>query len=169
MTLNPELLKAILSMDAYNRGYDASITLPSATDGSVKIGSATIVDDLSDASAQVIGFYALAYDTNNDGVADIISYRGTDYPENDDFPPKDVHHGWTLGGGFLSSEQGELAVEFYQEVVRHFLHRNNGFGIVYSCRFIFPLQKWQSLPNQFCCLARSSDFCPVFLVSAAAF
>ena len=33
MSLSPELMKAILSMDAYNRGYDAGIVLtPSTSD-----------------------------------------------------------------------------------------------------------------------------------------
>jgi hypothetical protein len=76
--MNDLLFKAILSMDAYNRGYGRAIELESATNGSVRIGNATIIDDKGDAEAQAISFYALAYDTNNDGVGDIISYRGTD-------------------------------------------------------------------------------------------
>ncbi|NCC53676.1 MAG: hypothetical protein EOM20_21050, partial [Spartobacteria bacterium] len=134
MTLQPELFKAILAMDAYNRGYDASIsTLPTNTTGSAKIGTATITatstEELGNGVDSAIGFYALAYgwDSDGDGTADetIIAYRGTDYPVTDektvDVPlvgdvPVDIYHGWSLGGG-LGSEQGQMAVEFYQQVV----------------------------------------------------
>jgi hypothetical protein len=43
--MDTTLFKAILAMDVYNRGYNAGInTLPDGTDGSVKIGSATLLD-----------------------------------------------------------------------------------------------------------------------------
>lgn len=125
MTLQPELFNAILSMDAYNRGYNAGIEgLSDNTDGSIKIGTATLLDTKGDLAAQNIGFYALAYDTNNDGVADTIAYRGTDYPENPTERFLDPIHGWTLSVGDLSSEQGMMAVEFYKEVAgagNHFI------------------------------------------------
>ena len=44
MTLQPELMNAILSMDAYNRGYDASIEVTGNAVGSAQI--ATTVNDL---------------------------------------------------------------------------------------------------------------------------
>lgn len=104
-------------MDAYNRGYDASIILPVEI-GSTQIGTAKIVASIADdnVSAKDIGFYALAYDTNGDGKADVISYRGTDSPRNDTLVGKDKYHGWTLGAGNLASEQGKMAVEFYKSV-----------------------------------------------------
>ncbi|MEZ5815416.1 MAG: hypothetical protein R3E13_11965 [Alphaproteobacteria bacterium] len=122
MTLQPELMNAILAMDAYNRGYDASIELPSAIDGSVSIGKATIIDAKGDTAAQAIGFYALAYDY--DGQT-IISYRGTDYPKEGQKTslgvPNDMFHGWSLGGGFVSSEQSLMAIDFYRSIAEQFL------------------------------------------------
>jgi Ca2+-binding RTX toxin-like protein len=119
MTLKPELMNAILAMDVYNRGYDAGInTLLTNTNGSVKVGEAKIVETstetLGNGVDSAIGFYALGYDTNNDGKADIISYRGTDYPRVGTL--RDVQHGWTLGAGLLSSQQGKMAVDFYKAV-----------------------------------------------------
>ncbi len=118
--MNPYLKNAILSMDAYNRGYNASInTLPSNLGAS--IGDARIVNTSSLAfknnADRSEGFYALAYDTTGDGNANIIAYRGTDYPKplNERF--RDPVNGWTLGGGDLSSTQGQLAVAFYQRTV----------------------------------------------------
>lgn len=121
MALKPELINAILAMDAYNRGYDAAIQLPTVQ-GSSEIGNATITLDSrifqsgTDRLDDNIGFYALAYDTNGDGKADIISYRGTDYPQNGPLLPNDIYHGWSLGGGNTDSEQAQMAVEFYQTV-----------------------------------------------------
>ena len=112
MTLQPELMNAILSMDAYNRGYDASIEVTGNAVGSAQI--ATTVNDLGQTvnldssilndSDQAIGFYALAYDYNGET---IITYRGTDFPEEGTL--RDVVHGWTLGAGNLDSEQGQTA------------------------------------------------------------
>lgn len=79
MAINPTLFKAILSMDAYNRGYNAGIkfgnsTADYSTDTSrTQIGTATIFDRKGDASALSIGFYALGYSYNGETV---ISYRG---------------------------------------------------------------------------------------------
>ena len=122
MTLSSDLFKAILSMDAYNRGYDASIALTGDSLGNAQI--ATMVNDLGetvaldssilDNSDQGIGFYALSYVYDGDIV---IAYRGTDYPEDDTIPPKDIFHGWSLGAGNLESEQAQMAVEFYKAIL----------------------------------------------------
>jgi Protein of unknown function (DUF2974) len=79
-------------MDAYNRGYNPGIAgLSDISNGSVKVGSATIYLNNQDMTAgfsddaQAASFYALAY-TVSSGVTDIspgttvISYRGTDEP-----------------------------------------------------------------------------------------
>lgn len=117
MTLKPKLMNAILSMDAYNRGYDAGISTFSDLSGT-HIGNAIIKQNSSDAlgvgNDSAIGFYALAYDTDGDGEADLVTYRGTDYPESNTF--RDVEHGWLLGGGNYNASQGVMAVEFYKEV-----------------------------------------------------
>lgn len=49
---SPLLMKAILSMDAYNRGYDASITLPDSDTVGTQVGSATIVKNKGDGGWQ---------------------------------------------------------------------------------------------------------------------
>lgn len=56
MTLRPDLFNAILSMDAYNRGYDAALSNLSGAIGS-SIGDAEIFDEKGDVSAEAIEFY----------------------------------------------------------------------------------------------------------------
>ena len=77
MTLSNDLFLAILSMDSYNRGYDAGIT--GLGGEGARIGAATIAKDaeqlLSAWEAQAAGVYAVAYQWNGETV---ISYRGTD-------------------------------------------------------------------------------------------
>ncbi len=83
--MNSALMNAILAMDAYNRGYGEGLALPTILHNT-KVGSATIVsqsDIINGNAPRNANFYALAYDTNNDGQADIISYRGTDDFAND--------------------------------------------------------------------------------------
>jgi hypothetical protein len=88
MSISQELMLAILSMDAYNRGYGAGISdgnhiidgvdhgLGDAID--TQIGTATITSfSSSDPNSEAVaaGFYAVAYEWNGETV---ISYRGTD-------------------------------------------------------------------------------------------
>jgi len=76
--MNFELFNAILSMDSYNRGYEANIKFSEPLDSvDRKIGLATTIlqSDVELGEEGVnIGFYALAYDYNGQK---IISYRGT--------------------------------------------------------------------------------------------
>ena len=79
MTISPELFTAILSMDSYNRGYDAGIA---GLGESGQIGNATILTRVDSGISneqhlewQAAGFYAVAYQWNGETV---ISYRGTD-------------------------------------------------------------------------------------------
>ena len=94
---NPTLLKAILSMDAYNRGYNAKIDLRlKDTNGVVIEDSDTIYEEnnvtyyaqigdaqvyntssisLEEGADEDAGFYGIAYSYNGET---IISYRGTD-------------------------------------------------------------------------------------------
>ncbi len=75
--MNDTLLRAILAMDAYNRGYNSGISAVGN-----QIGSATVYKDALDESllpagaAQAIGFYAAAYQLADGSI--VISYRGTD-------------------------------------------------------------------------------------------
>ena len=73
-------------MDAYNRGYEAGIELPTII-GTTYVGDAKIISSVADnnTEARDIGFYALAYQMGTDT---IISYRGTDYPEEDTTIPR---------------------------------------------------------------------------------
>jgi Ca2+-binding RTX toxin-like protein len=111
-------MKAILSMDSYNRGYNQSIQLAGTS-----IGNATIIKDSeslgTNASNQrldeSVGFYAIAYNYNG---SKVISYRGTDDFDGaaDLFTSKDAAYGWILGGGSTTSSQGKMAVQFYKDV-----------------------------------------------------
>lgn len=126
MSIDERIFNAILALDSYNHGYDSIIQLSTVLN-STKIGTATIVTATRDDNnaARDIGFYAITYDndTNGDGVSDetIISYRGTDYPnENGNvfyIVPKDSYYGWFLGGGFTTSLQGRMAVDYYNTIV----------------------------------------------------
>jgi len=123
--ISSDLFLAILSMDSYNRGYDAGIVL----NGSA-IGNAIIETDSEEvfyeegqapgalSSAAAVGFYASAYtltadvDTLSAGTI-VISYRGTDnYAELDG---NDVLNGWITGAG-ATSGQIEFAGQFYNAV-----------------------------------------------------
>ena len=121
MTISKELFLAILSMDAYNRGYGAGIIDPTATGGGLGVstededyfvGNAKIVDSKGDAEAQAAGFYAIAYDTP---YGTVISYRGTDFTPADDFQA-DRENGWIAGGGNFLASQLQLATEFLDAV-----------------------------------------------------
>ena len=118
--MNNNLMKAILSMDSYNRGYGAGVIVngnelgnaeivQTTLDGqTVDFDSATIVDpDTDERLDDDIGFYALAYSYGGETV---ISYRGTNF--NIVPSPKDVFHGWSLGNGNTDSEQGRMAAQF---------------------------------------------------------
>lgn len=69
--MDSDVFRALLALDAYNRGYHTGI------DGLVgnSIGSATIIRTDGEQPASDIGFYAIAYAWNGET---IISYRGTD-------------------------------------------------------------------------------------------
>src|SRR5262245_23041982 len=65
------LFRAILAMDAYNRGYNAGLKISS----SQKIGLADLKIAMGDEPAQSAGFFAQSYQL---GGETIIAYRGTD-------------------------------------------------------------------------------------------
>jgi hypothetical protein len=139
MTISKELFLAILSMDAYNRGYGSKISdgLGEAdadgndTDGLGRVGShvgsATVILDANQPSDQTASFYAIAYELTapvGDGAdilpkdTTVISYRGTDQ-----ILPSwgetwgDLLQGWTLGAGYPDKgSQGNLSLAFYAAV-----------------------------------------------------
>ena len=121
--MTPDLYKAILSMDAYNRGYGASVNLTGA-----RIGNASIIIDSSDRSLnfddQTIGFYGIAYqikDDNGNVTDTVISYRGTDSLFGDVghfFLNGDVRNGFDIGAGdATNSPQGNMAIQFYNTII----------------------------------------------------
>ena len=67
MTISKDLFLALLSMDAYNRGYGEGISGLSAKAGTL-LGSAKIIADANDKEgvAKAAGFYAVAYETTKD-------------------------------------------------------------------------------------------------------
>ena len=119
--ISRDLFLAILSMDAYNRGYDRGLEV----DGD-SLGIATISTDsereLRDpdapqgtaTQAQDVGFYAIAYDLSGEK---IISYRGTDNPDalGSENGASDVWNGWITGIG-LQGSQSQLAFDFFHAV-----------------------------------------------------
>lgn len=48
-------------MDSYNRGYGASVALPTV-EGETELGEVTIYETKGDPAAEAIGFYAIAYE-----------------------------------------------------------------------------------------------------------
>ncbi|MCB9709578.1 MAG: hypothetical protein H6749_00135 [Nitrospiraceae bacterium] len=112
MSISQELMYAILAMDSYDREYNPGILLSGSNIGTASIGS----EELLPAASQSAGFYAVAYQWNDDS---IISYRGTDNPglwADDIAGGSDVWNGYGLGVGSPYAEQGRLAAEFYQAV-----------------------------------------------------
>lgn len=124
--MNADLLKAILAMDSYNRGYNPGIDFGpgSETIGTIQLGTATIYDTstvaLGDATQKTAGFYAVAYQLADTSV--VISYRGTDQFFGDGGIGGDIPYGYYIGGGLASNplesgeSQGDLALDFYNDV-----------------------------------------------------
>ena len=105
--MTPNLMLALLAMDAYNRGSNPA--LDEVQGYGTSVGDANILN-ISD--APLIGFSATAYQWNG---KKIISFRGTD-------SPVDILTGWTIGAGLTSygntagPAQLEAAKTFYQLV-----------------------------------------------------
>jgi hypothetical protein len=109
MTIDPTLFNAILSMDAYNRGYNEGIALDTV-EGVTYLGDALIVSqsDIDENSSGVnIGFYALAYSYNGET---IISFRGTDTFVLDPI------HGWPLGDGNTTASRAGWPLSFIRRL-----------------------------------------------------
>ena len=108
--MTPNLMLAILALDAYNRNYNPGILLgPNSDQIHTDIGGAEIIASLA---VPTSGFYGVAYQWN--GVT-VISFRGTDNYNPLD-PANDLWNGWTVGAGFPSASQAALAKQFYEDV-----------------------------------------------------
>lgn len=125
MTISSELMKAILSLDSYNRGYGAGVIFGdnagendySLDTAGTQIGTATIVlnSEIFQSNGQredaSIGFYGIAYTYNGETV---IAYRGTD--DRDETDPNnqiDDNTGWPIGAGLVGAPQANMAFAFY--------------------------------------------------------
>ncbi len=100
MNISPELFMAVLSMDAYNRGYESGIGGPDGLGSAIgtMIGNASISyasDSIENSEERTAGFYAVAYQWNGETV---ISDRGTDNL-NPLAQGSGFWNGWTLGPG----------------------------------------------------------------------
>ena len=132
MNISKDLFLAILSMDAYNRGYDSGLADGGQGDpdglgvaSSDRVGHATIThnaqDDLSEGVAENASFYAVAYTINapvgesGDTLAagtTVISYRGTDRQFG--WTGSDIWNGWGIGGGQCSGDRARSGQVFFQ-------------------------------------------------------
>lgn len=114
------LFKAILSMDSYNRGYNAGIVFGSdpsnseAINGVTQIGDATVVRSANGITAKAAGFYAIAYKLPDSSVT--ISYRGTDQLTTHDGIGGDVTNAYGIAIGDTDTPQGLAAFQFYKDV-----------------------------------------------------
>lgn len=120
--MNSFLMKAILAMDSYNRGYNPRIKFSDTADATgIHIGNAVIYKNSSilenpDGSRKDVaaGFYGIAYDYAGETV---VSYRGTD--ENITWGSttgSDILYGYGVGAGSPEGNQAALAFKFYQSV-----------------------------------------------------
>jgi hypothetical protein len=109
MSDNTALFMAILSLDAYNRGYGPGFDIPNVTINGTQIGTAQFVIPASDPSTS---FYAAEYKLDNGKI--VIAYRGTRFPGKPDWG--DVSNGWTLSSGYSPASQAQEALTFYNQV-----------------------------------------------------
>ena len=119
MTMSKDLFLSILSMDAYNRGYNPGIA--GLSDASqTQIGNAKILqasNSLANSAEVAASFYAIAYTmgTGVDGIAPgstVISYRGTDEPAKE---LALVDFAISYGGSF-AQKQIAFAQQFFKAV-----------------------------------------------------
>ena len=112
--MNSVVMNAILSMDSYNRGYNAGIRFGNDSDlseaiiNTTKIGNATIIghsDVELNSNERNASFYAIAYQYNGQN---IISFRGTDQLNTDRL------NGYDIGLGMPDAPQAGMAFKFYR-------------------------------------------------------
>jgi hypothetical protein len=104
---NPDLFRAILAMDAYNRGYGAGMKSVGSGPNEGLTGTRIGVATIGIASSSEIGsnqleasFFAQAYNLDNGPT--IISYRGTDTKLYDGI------YGYGVGLGAFPTGKGAM-------------------------------------------------------------
>ena len=108
--MHADVFKAILAMDAYNRGRRQGVNLIGEQIGNAELRPNS--DSVLEGQGGDTGFFAQAYSWNGQLV---ISFRGTD-PESGSEFIKDVTRGWPLGAGNNNADQARQAIEFYKNV-----------------------------------------------------
>jgi hypothetical protein len=114
--MRDDLFLAILSLDAYNRGYAAGLEVTGTQIGTAIVGdNSAVLGNVSPNNRldQSVSFFAQSY-TGGDGQA-IISYRGTNADEIQNFVAN-ASHGYSVAIGSPYSIQAEQAVNFYRTV-----------------------------------------------------
>ncbi|MGY6646072.1 MAG: hypothetical protein ACXIVD_12705 [Salinarimonas sp.] len=117
-SIDPDVFKALLALDVYNREYGEGIILEENANDLGYAEYLTVLrpkenegdEDIEfgpDPASIAASFYARAYTYNGEI---IISYRGTDATF------ADLLNGWGLGVGDFNSPQAVLALEFYNAV-----------------------------------------------------
>lgn len=112
---NDPLFAAVLAMDSYNRGSDAGLIVSGDAVGTARLKTVALP-----AGSAAAGFYAQAYDWNNET---IISYRGTDVLPGLNlalFNPSTWQDivAWSVWfSQNYNATQINLAVRFYKEVL----------------------------------------------------
>ncbi|MEM1287384.1 MAG: Mbeg1-like protein [Pseudomonadota bacterium] len=107
--MSDELFKAILAMDAYNRGVDEGLVI--SANGDHFVGNATFASDTrNDQDTLQASFYAVAYNVGSGKT--VMSYRGTDAELE---LPSDLP-AWATGAGSDNTAQTRLAADFYRDV-----------------------------------------------------
>jgi hypothetical protein len=112
--ISDDLFLAILSMDAYNRGYNSGMGDPSTGLAGNQLGTAVLINATLPPDYQAASFFAQAYTWHGQTV---ISYRGTDNFAVDQPTGYGIGLGSPAGvpsaGHWLNnSYQGELAIQF---------------------------------------------------------
>jgi hypothetical protein len=108
MAISDELYLALLSMDAYNRGYDPGISGLGETNSGIGNATFTSQSNTDPNSAEyAASFYASTYTWNGKTV---IAYRGYDDLAEDTLT------GAALGAGDPGATQAKMAAAFYRAV-----------------------------------------------------
>jgi hypothetical protein len=112
--MNPTLFKAILAMDAYNRGNAPGLS----NLGGSQLGIATILNVPLPTGAAAAGFSATAYQLP-DG-SKVISYRGTDnfsFSATPELGAGDLGADVAIWFGATATTQQQMAIQFYKDVI----------------------------------------------------
>lgn len=102
--MNRDVFLSLLALDAYNRGYGQGVFLQDGDNPNGQnetgrlIGNAHVTTQstvLAGSEARDAGFYAIAYEWNNNGINEtVISYRGTNFPDLSNLTSEAAEAAW---------------------------------------------------------------------------